>query len=188
MALSRRAGVKAILRIPSAVTQDDALIDALLDAGDQAGLGYLGLAGVTQQAVDEVYDCDTRQDRVKSRYSPINSVTALTDNGSAVSSSDFYTPRSGSVGYIRLKTTGAFFTPGKQTVQATLNVGWADSSPGLTSIQAAFEHIVASMYEQGGHSGMESEKLGNYSYKLDEGTVPPVARGILNSYRRVGFM
>lgn len=179
MALTSREAVKSVLGIPTGVTRSDALIDTLVEVADALVLDEIDLPAESIATYSETLDVDyAAQREVALRYRPVVSVVALTIGASVPEDTDFTFTSSGS---IRLVADGAYFPIGRQQVEVTYTAGFS-STPADLSHAATLVAVQA--FNQGGHSGFESERVSTYSYKLDGSMVPPLAQRILNRYRR----
>ena len=179
MALTSRAAVKSVLGIPTGVTRSDALIDTLVSVADSLVLEEIDLPTEAVSTYSEILDVEFQGQReVSLRHCPVVSVVALTIGASIPTDTEYVATSSGS---IRLTADGAYFPIGRQQVEVTYTAGFA-STPADLSHAATL--IAVQAFNQGGHSGFESERVATYSYKVDGSMVPPLAQRILNRYRR----
>lgn len=179
MALTSRSAVKSVLGIPAGVTRNDALIDILVDAADSLVREEIDLPAEAVSTYSEVLDVEFAGQRdVPLRYRPVVGVVALTIGATLPTSDQFTVIASGS---LRLSAEGAFFPVGRQIVEVTYTAGFAATPADLSH---AATLIAVQGFNQGGHSGFETERVSTYSYKLDDSAVPPLAQRILNRYRR----
>jgi hypothetical protein len=181
-AYTDRANVKAVLRVPAGVTRHDALIDLYLAGIDAEMLSLLGQNAITQATYSETYDVDGVTAAIQLRNWPCTNIAAVTNNDSAVASTDYYIdPETRS--FCRLKSLGSYFTPGPQQVQITYTAGLTQV-PGDLTLCASL--IVAHRVNTGGHGGLQGESSGGYSYDAakDAGAyLPPAALAIINKRR-----
>lgn len=174
-----RAKVKAVLGIPTGVTQHDDLIDAYLVPAESAVLDYIGQAALTLTSYDETHDIGKGQGWIAVDAVPIVSVAALTDDGSLVAAADYY--REDKTGYIRLESAG-YFTEGRQKVQVTYTAGYSPV-PDRFIMAAALQ--AASWFNAGIHAGMQSEGTSGYRYTRNGRVIDPTVASMLNGDRRV---
>lgn len=171
--------MKSVLGIPTGVTRSDVVIDTLVEVANSLVLEEIDLPSESVATYSESLDVDyTAQREVPLRFRPVVSVVALTIGSSVPADTDFTFTSSGS---IRLVAEGAYFPIGRQQVEVTYTAGFA-STPADLSHAATLVAVQA--FNQGGHSGFDSERVSTYSYKLDGSMIPPLAQRILNRYRR----
>lgn len=170
--------LKALLGIPAAVTQHDTKLTNIAAAVDQQLLDLMGMAGFTSQSRTETVDIDGfNVDMIALKYSPVTAVAAVTDNGQAIAATAYY---ANSAGFL-IRTDGGFFTPGRQKVSLTYTAGQA--IPG--SLLLAGDELGAAMFNAAPHAGFDSERLGDYNYRLPDAAVPAGVLRALAGYRRV---
>jgi hypothetical protein len=177
-----------LLGIPGAaatgITTHDLLISTLITVVEAIMLEELDLTASSVTSYDEKFDIGRAGQReIAVRRCPLVSVTALTDDGGLVSSSDYYTTE---YGQVRLIGGSDFFTTGRQTVEITYTAGFSTVPEDL---KHAATLIVAAQYNQSSHLGYNRESIGAYSYAIgNDGAgiyLPNMAQRILNNYRRI---
>lgn len=180
--------VKRMLGIPgvagAGVTTHDLLISTLVTVVDQMVLDELDLTSADVTTYSEKFDINrTAQAEIAVRRCPLVSVVALTNDGSLVSSSDYYTTE---YGQVRLINNGDYFDTGRQTVEITYTAGFSTIPEDL---KHAATLIVCAQYNQSSHLGYNRESIGAYSYAIgNDGAgimFPNMAQRILNNYRRI---
>jgi hypothetical protein len=181
MSFTTAARVKLILGIPAGVTQHDSKIDILVDFANQQILDELGLLSA-DQFYDETLDVETATTyALKLGRSPVISVAALTDNDTAVASADYYTAN----GWVKLTGTGAVFSTGRQKVDINYRAGFATIPADL---KFCGDLMAVEAFNKSPHIGLESEKIGSYTYKMASqamGPYPAEVQKILAKYRPV---
>ena len=180
--------VKRMLGIPgvagTGITTHDLLISTLVTVVDQLMLDELDLSAAEVTTYSEKFDITrTGQREVAVRRCPLVSVVALTNDGSLVAASDYYTT---DYGQVRLIGDGDFFDTGRQTVDITYTAGFSSIPEDL---KHAATLIVCAQYNQSSHLGYNRESIGAYSYAIgNDGAgimFPNMAQRILNNYRRI---
>ncbi len=170
--------LKVLLGIPAAVTQHDAKLTNVAAAVDQQMLDLMGMAAFTSGTWTETLDVDgPNVEMLALKYSPVTSVAAVTDNGQSVQSTAYY---ANSAGFL-IRKDGGYFTPGWQRVSITYTAGQA--IPG--SLLLAGDELGAAMFNAAPHAGFDSERLGDYNYRLPESSIPATVLRALAGYRRV---
>jgi len=166
------------------ITTHDLLISTLVTVVDQLMLDELDLSAAEVTTYSEKFDITrTGQREVAVRRCPLVSVVALTNDGSLVAASDYYTT---DYGQVRLIGDGDFFDTGRQTVDITYTAGFSSIPEDL---KHAATLIVCAQYNQSSHLGYNRESIGAYSYAIgNDGAgimFPNMAQRILNNYRRI---
>ena len=176
-----QARVKRALGIPSAVTTHDTFIDELLTVADAEIIAYCGMAGLTETAVVEKYDIpDTYSNQFTLRNFPVSSITYVTSSGATLSESSYYLEsRSGT---LKLSNAGRFFPEGRQKVVVSYTYGYSTAPADLAR---AATIITASHFNRTRHSGMQSEGVGGYRYRVSDQAVPSAAQSLLAKYKRL---
>lgn len=153
--------VKALLGIPAGVTRNDASLTNIVAAVDGLLLGLMGLAAFTSQTWTETLDVDdVDYDSLPLKYVPVTSVAAVTNNGTLLDTTAYYaTPE----GFLNRKD-GGYWCYGRQKVQVTYTAGQAVPEDLLSAGTA----LAAMIFNTSSHAGMESERIGDYSYKLGD--------------------
>jgi hypothetical protein len=165
------ARVKSYLGLPAGLTQHDTFLDYLCQSATEYVATRLGLSsGLTVFSYSETLDVeDNGCDRLRLSAYPVVSVTALSDDGSALDSEDFYLHRSAR--WVILSGSGAYFSQGKRKVVATYTAGWSTvPAPVLhaLTLTAAFH------FNHAPKEGIDSERIGAYSIALAKGETQPL--------------
>ena len=178
---STQARVKRALGIPSGVTTHDTYIDELLTVADAEIIAFCGMAGLTETAVVEKYDIpDTYCNQFTLRNFPVSTVTYVTSSSVTLSTSTYYVePRSGT---LRLTNASRFFPEGRQKVEVSYTYGY-DSAP--SDLAHAATIITAGHFNRTRHSGMQSEGVGGYRYRVSNEAIPIAAQSLLAKYKRL---
>ena len=177
--------IKRMLGIPSTVTTHDDAISDLLDAVDQIILDELNLDAAASTTYNDKLDVtENGQSMINTTKRPVLSVTALTVAGTAYTEGTNYKIDK-SLGMITLMPMGNFLPVGRETVEITYTAGFSSVPADLIY---AGNLIGCSMFNQQSHIGFKSEKAGDYTYSLDNGSgssIPSLAMRILNKHRRL---
>lgn len=165
------ARVKTYLGIPSGVTRHDTFLGYLCQEATEAVATRLGLtSGLTVFTYNETLDVENAGcDRVRLGAYPVVSVVALTDDGDAVNSADYYLHRSKR--WVVLSGAYAYYTQGKQKVKACYTAGWSEVPAPVTH---AMVLIAAHGFNRAPKIGMDSERIGAYSIALAKGEIERV--------------
>lgn len=179
MALTSRTLVKAALRVPSGVTFYDGRIDAAVDAADRYVLGLLGqpsLSVVTTTEYPDVYGAT--QTKLLLRRRPIVGVVAVTNNGSALSSSAYRIDTE--MGAL-IRNDGGYWADGVDGVRVHYGGGYdADTAPD-DLIEAATQ-IAAGMVNRAPLAGIESQDDGSLDVRVSKSMLPPDVVAVLQKY------
>ena len=159
------AGLKTMLRIPSADTSRDAELTLYVDYAN--AMLYDAFGGITDSAVTTYTDVisidDSQQNSLWVRRYPLVSVTSLTQNGNVLASSAYsYTD----LGCIRMKDGLMYFPFGTTTVSVTYTAGFAAGTPALGELKIACLTLAAYAVNVASRAGISSEKIGQYSYDI----------------------
>jgi hypothetical protein len=159
------AGLKTMLRIPSADTSRDAELTLYVDYAN--AMLYDAFGGITDSAVTTYTDAisidDSQQNSLWVRRYPLVSVTSLTQNGNVLASSAYsYTD----LGCIRMKDGLMYFPFGTTTVSVTYTAGFAAGTPALGELKIACLTLAAYAVNVASRAGISSEKIGQYSYDI----------------------
>jgi len=161
------------LRIDLTDTSQNSLLGQL--QVDAVGMieGFLGRQ-LEQTTTHEQFDIDDEQDTIWLKNFPIQSIAALTNDGSLVANADYkvYSDE----GMIKLADRISlltrrgeltpFFDEGKKSVEITY-VGGFTTVP--ADIQSVIKRTVARMFNTGDKQGFKSEDIGEYEYTLADG-------------------
>ena len=142
------------------------------------------------------YDGDNRK-RLFLRQWPVTSVTSPIEVSGASIAVAGVTDYYGSTGYITYTRRGELFydngfDTGKQNVRVSYTAGYLTTSPEYYELSLLVMELVSLVQTQKDHMGYKSEKIGNYSYSLQDlkelsakgdcSIMNPM--GLLNRYRR----
>jgi len=179
--LTTRISVKAVLGIPSSVTQHDELIDILIGVADEEVLGFCGVSTIVQQTITEKFDIsDSSVDQVMLSSFPVQSITSVTSGDSSITTDEYYVDLK--TGKIKLKSVGGSFDVGRQTVTVVYVAGFS-------SIPADLKHaatlIAATHFNVNRLSGLHSQQSGAYRVTVKNDGLPNEALRILARYKRV---
>ena len=130
------AGLKTMLRIPSADMSRDAELTLYVDYAN--AMLYDAFGGIIDSVITTYTDTmsidDSQQNSLWLRRYPLVSVTSLTQNGNVLSSSAYsYTD----LGCIRMKDGLMYFPFGTATVSVTYTAGFATGTPALGELKVA---------------------------------------------------
>ena len=158
----------------------DALLDDLVDVGEQQVLAYCGMAALTATTVTELYDIENAgTSELRLRGFPVASVAAVVCAGSTLQATQWYVDNR--PGILRLAPLGYYFPEGRQQVAITYTFGYAQPPADL---QHAATLCAVAEFNRARHAGMRSEGATGYRYTLDESALPAAALAILARYVR----
>jgi len=178
--LTSTARCKRVLGIPAGVTLHDALLDDLVDVGEQMVLAYCGMAALTATSVTEMYDIEAAgTSELRLRGFPVSSVQAVVASGATLQATQWYVDTR--PGIVRLSPLGYFFPVGRQQVSVTYTFGYA-SPP--ADLQHAATLVAVAEFNRARHAGLSSEGMTGYRYSVDDSALPPAALAILARYVR----
>lgn len=179
--LTTSAAVKAVLGIPSGVTQHDTLISTLIEVADQEVLSFCNVTTLTQQTLTEVFDVDNRDtDQIMLSNFPIQSVTAVSSSGDALTTDEYYADLT--TGKVKLKTVGQYFNEGRQKVSVTYVAGY---SAVPADIKHAATLIAVAHFNANRLAGLSSQQAGAYKVTRGSSGLPAEALRILGRYSRI---
>ena len=174
--------VKRLIGIPAGVTMYDEMLEYdLIPLAEHEVNAYCGTPAITVNTYNEKYDIDGDYiNSVPLRQFPVSSVAALTNNGSLVAASDYYTDTE--VGVIRLTGSGWFFNNGRQKVEVTYTAGVNPETH--ADLKNATALLTAFHFNASRNVGITFEKSGRYQYKRSTDGMPPVVSTLLARYVR----
>lgn len=179
--LTSTARCKRVLGIPAGVTVHDALLDDLIDVGEQAVVAYCGMAALTSTTVTETYDIEAAgTGELRLRGFPVSSVQAVVCSGSTLQATQWYVDNR--PGIVRLTPLGYYFPQGRQRVAVTYTYGYT-SPP--ADLQHAATLITVAEFNRARHAGLSSEGMSGYRYSVDDSALPAAALSILARYVRI---
>lgn len=182
--LTTKARVKRALGIPSVNTVHDDYIDDLVAAADFQILAYTGQVALTATTRSDKFDVPLPGQRdVALRGFPVTSVTAVTNAGNLLASDDYYVDER--TGMLRLVAAGGTWEQGRETVEVSYTVGYADDSPAMANLAHAATIVCCAHFNQTRHAGVRSEGAAGYRYMMDKQGLPAQAVAILSSFVRV---
>lgn len=170
MALTTLVKVKRMLRIPTAVTDYDDLINDLIEGVDAVMLGDVGGGLAAWASTSYVKYYDVQRLGLAGLLLvpwPVLGITELKTgtnggaDGSAVADADFSWNRTG---LVRLTGAGVYWPFGEEQVKVTFNAGIESGSKDELALTLAQTITVVDVYKNSAGSGLRSEKIGNYSY------------------------
>lgn len=186
------ASLKAFLSIPSADTTRDGALQTIVDGANQIVLDELRLTSVSVTAYEDRIDVDDESTAILmlSRI-PLVAITQVTDGGVVVDPS-LYRAMVDTGAVKRLGSS--FWSCGREAVVVSYTAGWAGAPD--AGLAYATMLIAAHAANTAPKSGLDSETIGQYSYRLADGSssgsggaggfgIPPAAERILSSWRRV---
>lgn len=184
MSFASRTTMKLLLNIPSSITDHDDVLDVIVDAVDDIVLGEIGLSAGSTQTYTEKIDIDYDQNEFSLTYRPVVSITGLTINSRLqTESTDYYVTEYGSV---RMIPSWYMLPTGREVIEVEYVAGFTTIP---SDLKYAANLIGVQMFNQQAHTGLESEQLGGYRYKMQSGTngsaFPNLARMILAKHRRL---
>lgn len=179
--LTSTARCKRVLGIPAGVTMHDALLDDLIDVGEEAVINYCGMAALTSTTVTEIYDIEAAgTSELRLRAFPVISVAAVVAAGSTLGVDQWYVDKR--PGIVRLAPSGYYFPEGRQRVSVTYTFGYATPPADL---QHAATLITVAEFNRARHAGLRNEGATGYRYSVDTSGLPAAALTILARYIRV---
>ena len=178
--LTSTARCKRVLGIPASVTVHDALLDELVDVGEQMVISYCGMAGLTATTVTETYDIEAPgTSELRLRNFPVVGVASVVASGSTLETTQWYVDSR--PGIIRLSPLGYYFPQGRQQVAVTYTHGYTTAPADL---QHAATLCTVAEFNRARHAGMSNEGVTGYRYSVDRDALPPAAIAILARYVR----
>ncbi len=177
--LTTRVKVKALLGIPSAVTDHDTLIDTLIDVVDEEIKGFCGIEALDSTSITEKFDIRKPTREIRLSTFPVISITSVAFADTTLDTAEYFLNKE--TGYVRLTGLNSFFSESNQQLVVTY-------SAGFSSIPADLSHagtiLAAAHFNGGRHAGMLYEQTATYRFRRREGLPEEVMR-ILARYRRV---
>ena len=166
------ATVKTALGITD--TSSDALIQSIVDGVNAQLLNWFHLTDCGPTQYTSSYDLVDEVTGFWLQEYPVISVDSVTVDGVVQDAGTFYLDnRVGSLGHLRRKAGGSVSSPrvfpiGPQVVTVTHTAGWAGGNP-PADLQRAATLLAIYDWNTGAKLGFESERIGQYSYKLGSG-------------------
>jgi len=168
--------VKEFLDV-AGTTVYDSLLNRIISRAEKAIDLFIGRSLVLE-TYNESYDIkDDYQDQIFVRHTPIVSVVAVTDDGTAVDLDDLGIDEE--TGLVRLTGDDSYFTKGKDSLEICYSAGYATIPP---EIVLATELLVSYYFAQRRRVGVRSERVGDVSQTFFGG-FPPEVEEILVRYR-----
>lgn len=193
MSFTTLTAVKNALGIPAADTSKDAQLQPLVDSANAELLAFFGLTQCDAQQYTNKYDTwdSTTDDLWLSPY-PVVSVDSVSFDAVAVNAADYYLSRPTSFGQLSMLERS--FPFGRQRIEVTHTAGWAPGDV-PADLQRAGTLLAIHAFNTDARAGYDSEKIGQYSYKMGPaaagaagdgggGAYPPSVSRILAFYRR----
>jgi hypothetical protein len=178
------ASCKGWLKIPSAVTTDDAILNALISQVTGEFLSFLS-RDIFSTAYAAEKRSGTGQPRLTMKQFPVTAVSALSVNGEAVLAA----PSVVSAGFMFddhevVLIGGGVFLRGLLNVSVSYTAGYSAGDPVLVELKNAATQQVAYEYMRRNRIGEKSKTLGNSQTVLYEtGPFDPVVLGILQRHK-----
>lgn len=176
------ATVKGALRIPLAVTTYDEALGDLIDEVDAHMVGLLGLPGLTVQTyTDRITLTRPGGKQVRLRARPIKSIVALTNDGGAVSSSDY--GREDETGFLRMGDL-LYFGVGAEVVEVTYTAGWDEDDAAWKDFQKLARLLVVEDFNLDPHAGFAARTVGKSRFEREAGELSDRTSRIVKRYAR----
>jgi hypothetical protein len=167
--------LKTRLRIPLADTSQDVLLNGLVAAVNSELLGLFHLDDCPTQSYTTKYDVLDEVPGLWLRQYPVRSITSVTVDGVLQDAATYYLDeRPGTImGSLRRKAGGAsaafdYWPVGPQIVEVVHTAGWTGGTVDA-ELTAAAVSIATWLYNTEPKTGLESERIGQYAYKLASG-------------------
>lgn len=199
MAFLDLATLKLRLRIPTADTSQDALLTGLVDSVNNEMLGLFYLDDCPTQSYTVKYDILDPVPGFWLRQYPVRSITTVTVDGTLQDADTYYLDERPDtvMGSLRRKRGGATagfsdWPTGPQVVEVVHTAGWAGGVVDAALTGAAVA-IAVWLYNVEPKTGLESERIGQYAYKLasassgmgaSAGGMPAGAARVLAQWKR----
>lgn len=185
------ASLKAVLGIPTADTTRDVALQLIVDATNARVLAELGLTSVSVTAYEDRIDVDDDTTAILLlRRIPLVAITQVTEFGVVLDPSLYRADLE--AGAVRL-LGHRFWGCGRDSVVVSYTAGWSGSPDAGLAYAAMLIAVFAA--NTASRAGLDSETIGQYSYRLSGGAsasageggfgIPPEAERILASWRRV---
>ena len=166
------ATLKIRLRIPAADTTQDALLTGLVDSVNNELLNLFCLDACAETSYTDKYDVLDEVPGIWLKRTPVTTVTSVTVDGTLQDGSTYYLDETvgASMGSLRRKSGSAsntfwHFPVGPQIVEVVYSAGWVGGIPDASLTSAAVS-IAVWLYNTEPKVGLQSERIGQYSYKL----------------------
>ena len=171
------AKVKEELRIPAADTTHDARLTTIVAGVNAYFFGLFQLTDTDPTSYTETYDVlDFGTEGFWLVQYPVVLATGVTEvkfDGTVQDADTYYLGRPRPMGLLCFKTSAGapFSLPcGRQHIEVTHTAGWAAGDEHLVALCGAATILAAYRFNTGGSKlGLDSEKIGQYSYKLAAG-------------------
>ena len=172
--------VKTTLGIALADTSSDLLLQAIVDGVNASFLNHFYLTDCGPTPYTSKYDIVDAVGGFWLQQYPVISVDSVSVDGTLQAAASYYLDnRVGEFGHLRRKYGGsvamaACWPVGPQAVEVTHTAGWTGGAPDA-ALQRAATLLAVHDWNTGGKLGFESERIGQYSYKL--GSAASVGQG-----------
>lgn len=169
------ATLKLRLRIPAADVSQDSLLTGLVAAVNNEMLGLFNLDQSTTTTYSVTYDVLDSVPGIWLKQYPVRIVNSVSIDGAALAAGEFYLdPRTDVLGSLMRKSgSGAaqrrvFWPAGAQVVTVSHDAGW-DGDVVDAALTSAAVSIATWLYNTEPKTGLESERIGQYAYKMASG-------------------
>ena len=174
MAFIDLATLKERLRIPAADTSQDDLLTGIVDGVNAELLNLFTLTVCAETTYTHSFDVLDEVQGIWLRSYPVTGVTTVTVDGTVQAAGTYYLDqRTEPLGSLMRKSAGAasakaYWPIGPQVVTVEYTAGWTSGTPDAALISAAVA-IAVWIYNTEPKAGFESERIGQYAYKLASG-------------------
>lgn len=178
-ALLTLTDVKTALQMPAAQTYYDAAINAIIDAIDQITLSEVSMTALTQTTHSQYVRVEWESPMLRLPHWPVisGSVSAVTNDGSAVDSDDYAVHES--EGYLELIDSTKNWKVGPKKVEVTWQSGFAN----VADLKQAEIHWACDMFNRTPKEGLRTQTIGTYRMTLLNEPIPPAVARILSRAR-----
>lgn len=168
------ATLKQRLRIPASDTSQDDLLTGIVAGVNAELLNMFNLDACAETTYTHSFDVLDEVQGLWLHSYPVTGVTSVTVDGTVQDAATYYLDqRTAPLGSLMRKAAGAasakaYWPIGPQVVTVQYTAGWASGTPSDDLISAAVA-IAVWVYNTEPKAGFESERIGQYSYKLASG-------------------
>ena len=170
MSFTTLAKVKEELGIPVVDTTHDARLGTLVGAVNGYLLGLFFLTDSAPTSYTNTHDVSEQTDGIWLVQYPVALSVGVTEvklNGSVVAPDQYYLGRPKEMGLLCFMSQ---LPCGRQHVEVTHTAGWDAADPNLLALCGGATSMAVNRFNTGGSKlGIDSEKIGQYSYKMGAG-------------------